>query len=198
MSAGIAFAFDFTNAASLLAFKPTYALADELGVDVELLPFPTEVRETPPNGSDETVGARHARVRTAYVAADTARYARWQGLELNRDATGVDSTVACAGCLWAGRVGAARDYATRVLAEFWAGRLELDPEPLADVLDDLGAPGFLGYDHGRDLEEHKAEVASRGVYNVPTYVVDGQHFVGRQHLPMIRWLLGGSEGPGPL
>ena len=198
MSAGIAFAFDFTNAASLLAFKPTYALADELGVNVELLPFPTEVRETPPDGSDETVGARHARVRTAYVAADTARYARWQGIELNRDATGVDSTVACAGCLWAGRVGAARDYAARVLAEFWAGRLELDPEPLADVLDDLGAPGFLGYDYGRDLEEHKAEVASRGVYNVPTYVVDGQHFVGRQHLPMIRWLLSGSEGPGPL
>ena len=198
MSAGIAFAFDFTNAASLLAFKPTYALADELGVNVELLPFPTEVRETPPNGSDETVGARHARVRTAYVAADTARYARWQGIELNRDATGVDSTVACAGCLWAGRVGAARNYAARVLAEFWAGRLELDPEPLADVLDDLGAPGFLGYDYGRDLEEHKAEVVSRGVYNVPTYVVDGQHFVGRQHLPMIRWLLGGSEGPGPL
>ena len=198
MSAGIAFAFDFTNAASLLAFKPTYALADELGVNVELLPFPTEVRETPPDGSDETVGARHARVRTAYVAADTERYARWQGIELNRDATGVDSTVACAGCLWAGRVGAARDYAARVLAEFWAGRLELDPETLADVLDDLGAPGFLGYDYGRDLEEHKAEVVSRGVYNVPTYVVDGQHFVGRQHLPMIRWLLGGSEGPGPL
>ena len=198
MSAGIAFAFDFTNAASLLAFKPTYALADELGVNVELLPFPTEVRETPPSGRDETVGARHARVRTAYVAADTARYARWQGIELNRDATGVDSTVACAGCLWAGRVGAARDYAARVLAEFWAGRLELDPEPLADVLDDLGAPGFLEYDYGRDLEEHKAEVASRGVYNVPTYVVDGQHFVGRQHLPMIRWLLCGSEGPGPL
>ena len=198
MSAAIAFAFDFTNAASLLAFKPTYALADELGIDVELLPFPTEVREAPPNGSDGTVGARHARVRAAYVAADTARYARWQGIELNRDATGVDSTVACAGCLRAGRVGAARDYAARVLAEFWAGRMELDPGPLADVLDDLGAPGFLGYDYGRDLEEHKSEVASRGVYNVPTYIVDGQHFVGRQHLPMIRWLLGGSEGPGPL
>ena len=198
MSAGIAFAFDFTNAASLLAFNPTYALADELGVDIELLPFPTEVREAPPKESDETVGARHARVRAAYVAADTARYARWQGVELNRDATGVDSALACAGCLWAGRVESARDYTARVLAEFWAGRLELDREPLAAVLDDLGAPGFGDYDYARDLEEHKADVASRGVYNVPTYVVDGQHFVGRQHLPMIRWLLGGSEGPGPL
>ena len=70
--------------------------------------------------------------------------------------------------------------------------------PWQRVLDDLGAPGFEDYDFARDLEKHKADVASRGVYNVPTYVVDGQHFVGRQHLPMIRWLLGGSEGPGPL
>jgi len=191
-------AFYEPNAASLLAFKPTYTLADELGIDVELLPFPTEVREAPPNGGDDTVGARHARVRAAYVAADTARYARWQGVELNRDAAGVDSSVACAGCLWAGRVGAAHKYAARVLAEFWAGRLELDRAPLAAVLDDLGAPGFGDYDYVSDLEKHKADVASRGVYNVPTYVVDGQHFVGRQHLPMIRWLLGGSEGPGPL
>lgn len=198
MSARIAFAFDFTNAASLLAFKPTYALADALGVDVELLPFPTEVREAPPNGGDETVGARHARVRAAYVAADTARYARWQGVELNRDAAGVDSSVACAGCLWADRHGLARSYSERVLTEFWAGRLELDRETLAAVLADLGAPGFEGYDFGADLATHKDRVGARGIYNVPTYLVDGQQFTGRQHLPMIRWLLTGSEGPGPL
>ena len=198
MSAGIAFAFDFTNAASLLAFRPTYALADELGVDVELLPFPTEVREAPPDESDGTVGARHARVRAAYVAADTARYARWQGVELNRDATGVDSSVACAGCLWADRHGLARPYSEHVLTEFWADRLELDRETLAAVLAALGAPGFEGYDFGADLATHKDRVGARGIYNVPTYLVEGQQFTGRQHLPMIRWLLTGSAGPGPL
>ena len=198
MSAGIAFAFDFTNAASLLAFRPTCALADELGCDVELLPFPTDVREAAPPETDQSVGARHARVRTAYVAADTARYAGWQGIEVNRDATGVDSAVACAGCLWAGRYGVARDYADRVLTRFWGGALELDRAPLAALLDDLGAPGFGGYAFEQDLADHKAAVAERGVYNVPTYVVDGQHFLGRAHLPMIRWLLTGSKGPGPL
>ena len=192
------FAFDFTNTASLLALKPTYALADELGVEVELLPFPTEVREPVVARDNETVSERHARVRAEYVAADTARYARWQGVELNRDATGVDSSVACAGCLWAGRAGAGRAYTERVLPAFWAGNLELDREPLAGVLDELGAPGFADHDFAADLAAHKADVESRGVYNVPTYVVEGQHFLGRQHLPMIRWLLTGSDGPGPL
>ena len=194
----IAFAFDFTNSASLLAFRPTLALADELGVDVELLPFPTEVREAAPAQGEETVSERHARVRAEYVAADTARYARWRGIELNRDATGVDSSPACAGCLWAGRQGLARAYSERVLTEFWAGRLELDLEPLAAVLAGLGAPGFEDYDYADDLAAHKERVGERGIYNVPTYLVDGQQFTGRQHLPMIRWLLMGAEGPGPL
>ena len=194
----IAFAFDFTNAASLLAFKPTFALADELGVDVELLPLPTEVRTAAPQRAEETVSERHARVRAEYVAADTARYAGWQGIELNRDANGVDSTVACAGGLWAARHGLTRRYSERVLTEFWAGRLELHREALAAVLADLGAPGFEGYDFDADLATHKERVGERGIYSVPTYLVDGQQFSGRQHLPMIRWLLTGSEGPGPL
>ena len=194
----ITFAFDFTNAASLLAFKPTFALADELGVDVELVPFPTEVREAAPAQAEETVSERHARVRAAYVAADTARYARWRGIEMSRDATGVDSSAACAGCLWAGRRGLARAYSERVLTEFWAGRLELDREPLAALLADLGAAGFGRYDYTAGLAAHKESVGERGIYNVPTYLVDGQQFTGRQHLPMIRWLLTGSEGPGPL
>ena len=194
----ITFAFDFTNAASLLAFKPTFALADELGVDVELVPFPTDVRETARTQAEETVSERHARVRAEYVAADTARYTRWRGIEMSRDATGVDSSAACAGCLWAARQGLARAYSESVLTEFWVGRLELDHEPLGAVLAGLGAPGFEDYDYTADLEAHKGSVGERGIYNVPTYLVEGQQFTGRQHLPMIRWLLTGSKGPGPL
>ena len=36
------------------------------------------------------------------------------------------------------------------------------------------------------------------MFGIPTYLVEGQMFMGRQHLPMIRWLLTGQEGPGPL
>ena len=197
----IGFAFDFTNAASRLALQPTCALADELDVDVDWLPFPTAIRPAPGAVAtgEEPVGERHARVRAAYFAADTARYARWQGVEMNRDATGVDSVLACAGCLWARRFAVARPYTERVLEAFWAGCLDIeDREALADVLEGLGAPGFKAYDHGADLAAHRADLSARGVFNVPTYLVDGQHFVGREHLPMIRWLLTGSEGAGPL
>ena len=195
----IGFAFDFTNAASLLAVRPTCALADELGFEVDWLPFPTEIHDAAPAGNGETVGERHSRVRAAYFAADIARYAKWQGIDIQRDATGVDSALACGGCLWANRAGVARRYVEHVLFEFWAGRLDIEArDVLATVLSNLGAPGFEDYDFESDLAAHKDAVAARGVFNVPTYLADSQLFTGREHLPMIRWLLTGSEGPGPL
>lgn len=196
----IGFAFDYTNVASLLAFDPTCALADELGVEIQWLPFPSGVRSpSKPLGGEESVSERHTRVRAEYFARDTARYAAWRGIELNRDADGVDSSLACAGGLWATRHGVARDYNRHVLTEFWAGRLDIeDPEALAAVLDRQDAPGFESFDFVGPLAEHRAAVAARGAFNVPAYLVEDEIFVGRAHLPMIRWILQGRDGPGPL
>ena len=197
----IAFAFDYTSTASLLAFKPTCALADELDVPIEWLPVPGNARPTPvgSTGREETVSERHSRVRAEYVAMDVARYARWQGIEINRDAGGVDSALACAGGLWADRHGVARAYHQHVLTEFWAGRLDIeDGAALKSVLDGLGAPGFDDQSSEGTLAAHRKSVDDRGVHTLPAYLVEDQVFVGRAHLPMIRWLLRGRDGPGPL
>jgi len=197
----IAFAFDYTSTASLLAFKPTCALADELDVPVEWLPVPGNGRPARVGAKtgDESVAERHSRVRAAYVAMDVARYARWQGIEINRDAAGVDSSLACAGGLWADRHGVARAYHEHVLTEFWAGRLDIeDGTTLTSVLDGLGAPGFDDQNFEAPLAAHKVSLEDRGVHTLPTYLVEEQVFVGRAHLPMIRWILQGRHGPGPL
>lgn len=186
----LAFAFDFTSTASLLAFKPTCQLADELGVDIDWLPLPTESRAQPKARPDESIGERHARVRAEYAAMDFARYAKVQGLEVKRDAAGVDSRLACAGCLQARRANVGRGYVERLLFAFWAGRLDIEsPAAIASVLADLGANGLDGMDVDGELQAHRASLEARGVFNVPTYLVADQVFIGRQHLPMIRALL---------
>lgn len=197
----IGFAFDYTSPASLLAFAPTCSLADELGVSIEWLPVPGNTRPAVVRGKpgDESVSERHSRVRAEYVAMDVARYARWQGIEINRDANGVDSALACAGGLWADRHGLARAYHAHVITEFWAGRLDIeDGTTLKSVLDGLGAPGFEYEGFEAPLAAHKASVEGRGVHTLPAYLVEDQVFVGRAHLPMIRWILQGRDGPGPL
>ncbi len=195
----IGFAFDYTSAAALLAFRPTCALADELGVAIDWLPFPTEATAARPYRDDETVGERHARVRSEYIARDVRRYAKMQGIKVMRDATGVDSTLACGGCLWAGRYRLAGAYTRQVLFDFWGDQLDIeDPDAINTLLAKLGAPGFFDFNFGAELATHRAAMEARGVFTVPTYLVAEQLFIGREHLPMIRWLLNGREGPGPL
>ena len=36
-----------------------------------------------------------------------------------------------------------------------------------------------------------------GIFGVPGYVVEGEYYWGREHLPRVRWILGGRRGPAP-
>lgn len=199
MTDTVGFAFDFTSASSMLALKPTLALAEEFGIEVDWLPFPSSVKPVPVRKENETVAERHARVRAEYAAKDIARYAKAQGLDMRVDAAAVDSTSARTACLWANRQGVGEAFVRKAMAEFWAGRLDIeDRGALAAALGSVGAPGFADFDDAHVLAEHEAALRERGVFTLPCYLVAGQMFVGREHLPMIRWVLGGSEGPGPL
>ena len=42
------------------------------------------------------------------------------------------------------------------------------------------------------------ELRSAGLFQVPAYVVEDEVFYGRQHLPMIGWILDGRSGPVPI
>ena len=197
----IEFAFDFASSASLLALKPTLALADELGVDVAFHPFPTDApRGAPPPSATESVAERHARVRAEYHAKDFQRYAKAQGLEVNRAPVGADTKLASIACLQARRQGVASAFVERVFRDFWADRLDIESrDAVAKALAKVGGGTLFDADSlAAEYDAERQALAERGVHAVPAYLVADQLFIGRQHLPMIRWLLSGSDGPGPL
>ena len=196
----IEFAFDFASSASLLALKPTLALADELGVDIAFHPFPTDApRGAPPLSATESVAERHARVRAEYHAKDFARYAKAQGLEVNRAPAGADSKLASIACLRARRQGVAKAFVEHVFRDFWADRLDIESrDAVAKALAKVGGGTFDAESLEADYDAERQALAERGVHAVPAYLVADQLFIGRQHLPMIRWLLTGEKGLGPL
>ena len=196
----IEFAFDFASSASLLALKPTLVLADELGVDIAFHPFPTDApRGAPTPSATESVAERHARVRAEYHAKDFARYAKVQGIEVNRAPAGADSKLASIACLQARRQGVAKAFVERLFHDFWAGRLNIeDRDAVADVLAEVGGGAFEAEQLEAEYDAERQALAERGVHAVPTFLAADQLFIGRQHLPMIRWLLSGEKGPGPL
>ena len=195
----IDFVFDFTSVDCWLAFVPTCRLADELQVPVNWLPMCVPAKVVPDAKENESVPERHARVRAEYMASENARYAGRLGVPLKRTGAGVDSWLAAAATIRATEQGVGREFVERVFRGFWEGELDIESAAaVTGILDELGAAGFDLDGGARRLGELREELAERGVFGIPTYLVEGQMFMGREHLPMIRWLLTGQEGPGPL
>ena len=96
-----------------------------------------------------------------------------------------------------------RSYIGRVYEPFWKRELDIeDPSVIVSMLRNAGAEvsGFLDYLHGAGRRLHdttQAAIFDAGIFGVPSYVIDGELFFGREHLPMVRWLLSGRVGRAP-
>lgn len=78
---------------------------------------------------------------------------------------------------------------------YWRENLDIeDADALRGLLAEIGAPiagltDYLREDGRAELERVQAELLKAGIFEVPTYLLDDQIYVGRQHLPLIRALL---------
>ena len=116
-----------------------------------------------------------------------------------------DSSLAAIGLLWAKQQGhdELKRYTDITYERFWKRELDIeDPEVIIAQLTEAGCEtgGFLEYlaGKGRDVHDRlQEEVLDAGYYGVPTYVIDGEVYFGRQHLPRVRWHLAGRAGPLP-
>ena len=191
------FYIDFKSPYAYLARDPTRALARATGASIDWLPYILDIPAYLGSARVDDQGrvleeARNAhqwrRVRYSYM--DCRRQARKQGLTIRGTQKIWDSALAAAGMLHAKRHGpdALDDYVDAVFDRFW--RRELDIENVA-ALAPLLPGGFAA-----EADALRAEVAhvsreaeAMGVFGVPTYVLDGEVFWGREHLEDIAAML---------
>ena len=97
-----------------------------------------------------------------------------------------------------------QSYLLELFRSYWS--LELDPssgEQVAALIRSIDGDDRSFVDWSK-TEGPKAaaaiaqEITERGLFQVPAYIVEDEVFYGRQHLPMIRWILEGRSGPGPI
>jgi 2-hydroxychromene-2-carboxylate isomerase len=131
------------------------------------------------------------RVRYSYM--DCRREARKRGLTIRGPQKIWDSTLAAAGMLFAQRAGDAvfRRYHDTVFERFWQRALDIeDAGAVAEVLSDSGADGSGFHAEAVALRAEVAAISrtaeADGVFGVPTFVVAGEIYWGREHLPDIR------------
>jgi len=147
--------------------------------------------------------------RVKYSYMDCRRQARKRGLTILGPRKIWDSSLAAIGMLWAKRQSAAvfRAYHNRVFERFWRRELDIeDPAVVAAVLIEAGAhtTGFADYLAGEGRREHdmiRDAAEAAGVFGVPSFLIEGELFWGREHLPDIKEMLAPrnrTPGPSPL
>ena len=186
---------DFTDPESYLALGPTIHMARELKVQLYVVPFRMTrrpMRRTTP-GENETVGERHARVRANYQEVNLRRYFERQGLRY-RKTEETDSSAALEGLLQAREARKSIEYASTIFDRFWNDSIDLTPQSIKGVLEEL----MITERSTQDLVVCREKLIERGIFSTPMYVVADHVFMGRQHLPMIRWILTGRIGVPPL
>ncbi|MDJ0864942.1 MAG: DsbA family protein [Myxococcota bacterium] len=200
-------AMDIRHPLACLALGPTIAFGRELGIAVDWLPFASQPLHPPSApGADEDRGTRHRRHRARMIAREIAVYAEAQGLILEQPYRDGPADAAHLAWLWmrAQAPTALESFLVEAFRRYWALELDAaDPRAAAAVVDACGvdSAGFLAWAASEGpgaLARVRDQLAEAGVSGVPAYLVGDELFLGRQHLPMIRWILGGRAGPVPI
>ncbi|MDJ0850649.1 MAG: DsbA family protein [Myxococcota bacterium] len=198
---------DVRSPFSYLALGPAAALEESLGLAINWLPLPVPPLKPPSEpGPDDDRGILHRRHRARALAREIETYGAAQGLVLEDPYRDPDPEAANLGWLWVRNRDPAKllPFLEALFRGYWS--LELDVSSLEQVavrVDGVEGDGaaFRAWAaaEGRATGEALlAELRERGLFGVPGYVVEDEVFIGRQHLPMIRWILEGRSGPVPI
>jgi 2-hydroxychromene-2-carboxylate isomerase len=203
---------DYKSPYAYLAKDPTYALEDQLGIEIDWRPLTLDIPSYLGSARLDARGKVVESKRTPqqwtgvkYAYHDARRYASLRGITVRGTVKIWDSSLAGIGMQWAKAQSRAvlRGYTDRVYERFWKRELDIeDPTVIEGVLGEADADlaGFRDYATGEGrvcYETEQRQIFAAGIFGVPSYVVAGELFFGREHLPMVRWLLTGSSGPAP-
>ncbi len=198
---------DLRHPLAYLALQPTLAFAEALAIDVNWLPLevPTLSAPSEPRVDDDR-GTRHRRYRAQAIAREIQTYAAVQGLELRDWYRSGPAALANLGWLWLREQRPERlpRYLVETFRAYWSLALDpADPQQVAAQVARAGgdAAAFLAWAEREGptaAAAVAAELRERGLFQVPAFVVGDEVFYGRQHLPMIRWILEGRSGPIPI
>lgn len=195
--APLSIVIDFKSPNAYLALRPSFELVDSLGIDVEWIPFAAEpIKPYAPVAADAPRGARHRWIRAQYWAKDLERYAERQGLTLKEIHRAPDVLLPGMGLQWLKQNAPdrIRSYLTQCFQGWWSGTLEIESEDAVAAL--IESTEFVDYCRGQgrlEWEILQGQLLAAGIFEVPSYVVGNELYLGRQHLPMVRKLL---QSPG--
>jgi len=203
---------DYKSPYAFIAKDPTYALEDEFGIEIDWYPLTLNIGSYLGTAKTDSSGkvvesnrSPHQWLAVKYAYMDARRYANLRSLTLRGTQKIWDSSLASIGMIWAKHSGhdVLKRYTDFTFDRFWKRELDIeDPAVIVELLksSDANTEGFIEYLSGEGRTYHdqlQDEILDQGLFGVPTYVIDGETYFGREHLPRVRWHLTGMRGALP-
>jgi 2-hydroxychromene-2-carboxylate isomerase len=196
---------DYKSPYAYLAKDLVYELERDFRVRIDWLPYSLDIpsflgsARLDDNGrviEEQRNAHQWRRVRYSYM--DCRRQARRRGLVIRGPQKIWNSTLAPCGMLYAKRQGGAvfRRYHDTIFERFWTRELDIeDAGVIGEILAQAGAdpaqfPDYTAGPGAAELDGICRAAEAIGVFGVPTFVLAGEIFWGREHLPDIREMLG--------
>lgn len=199
---------DFKSPYAYIAIKAIYAIEDDLNVQFDWLPFTLDIASFAGSAKVDDKGevvvsnrSEKQWTRVKYAYQDVRRYAKFLGLDFKAPHKIWDSSLAAIGLLWAKQQGQTtmRDYIDGTFGRFWQRDLDIEDEKvIVAMLQQAAADtdGFINYLNSDGREQHdKIQQQAReiNIFGVPSFVIKGDWYWGREHIPYIRYLLGDTN-----
>jgi 2-hydroxychromene-2-carboxylate isomerase len=200
---------DYKSPYAYLAKDLVYEIERDFPVRIDWLPYDLDLGSVMGRARVDERGrileqnrTPHQWRRVRYSYMDCRRQAKKRGLVIRATQKVWDSSTALCGLLFAKRQGdkVLRRYHDIVFERFWRRELDIeDPLVIAAVLAEAGAnpAGFADYLATEGREQLAAicrDAEEKGVFGVPSFLLEGELFWGREHLSDIRDRLAAAAG----
>ena len=209
---GLTLLVDFNSLPTYLALGETRRMVDEVNVQVHWFPlvkasgnFLTGTARANENDPLAEYKARRARAKKQFSLRELQRNCERLGISVERGEREIDSTSAALGLLWLNKIRAKPEifwlYAESVFSSTFRDAESVeDLDVIEKKLDQCSVvtTGFTEFGSGDVLSKVQEEILEAGIFESPAYLYEGDRFQGRQHLPLLHWLIGGRKGPPPV
>ena len=201
----LTYCIDPAGIGSWLSLAPTKKLVEETGIEIDIVPMTRSLGNVAADSArtDDPLAeykARRARARNKFAEEELQRDCLRLGIHIDVGRQKFDGTPGAMGLIaMTNRSPAALfDY-----LEAWYTQVykhQIDASAVADALVSERDTRDLVPDEFNKVMD---SLLDRGLFSAPSYLLDlggdeEERFHGRQHLPLIRWMINGSKGHPPL
>lgn len=176
---------DFKSLDCFLAINPILDLAADYGTQVNWRPYRSKARALPTQEVNKTVTHTHHRVRAESERRVQQHYAELRGLEIDPNRGQVDTSDALR---WLANLkGETSLFVSRLFSAHWIDHADInDPKFLEQLTDEFG---LMRTQDSVDLASIELEAEAQGLFDAPTFFIEGHMFMGRAHIPLMSQLL---------